>query len=346
MKKLFLVTVVIGVAALGLGLPQTASAQIGTGSCVGIDACLGGPNIAGDSSCIGDEACREGPDEVGSNTCVGAQTSCDSAIMTCPGGWVVSKDPNNGCAFCPCPPPGTNPEPCPVFPGPPTAQACYQAGGVGYAVFGDNSCDGYTSCYGSEGSIGGSSCNGGNSCRLHSGIVGDGACNGTSSCADSVGSVGSQSCDGEVSCGSVTGNVGTNACNGGLACRFHSGDVGDDSCNDDFACQNSIGSIGGASCNGTGACSDRSDAVGSGSCNGIDACSGTGSVGSNSCNGDQACEGVTAPIGDCERNTVFVAACPQPAPSLQPLGLSTLAALAVATGLLAIRARSTVAARG
>lgn len=44
---------------------------------------------------------------------VPTQPSCDSAIMTCPGGFVINKDPANGCAFCPCPAPGTTPETCP-----------------------------------------------------------------------------------------------------------------------------------------------------------------------------------------------------------------------------------------
>jgi hypothetical protein len=43
---------------------------------------------------------------------VAGGVACDSAMMTCPGGWVINKDPNNGCAFCPCPAPGTTPEPC------------------------------------------------------------------------------------------------------------------------------------------------------------------------------------------------------------------------------------------
>jgi hypothetical protein len=216
MKKPFLTILVIAVAVFGIGLPQTASAQIGAGSCVGIDACLDGPTIAGDDSCIGDEACFQGPGEVGTNTCVGGPTNCDSAQMTCPGGFVVRKDPHNGCAYCPCPPPGTEPELCPApGPAPASARTCYQAGGPGPAVFGDDSC-------------------------------GDG---------------------------------------------FH-------------ACQGKVGG-----------------------------------VGSRACNGDEACLFASAAIGDCEMNTVVVAACAQSIPSLRPFGLTSVAVLMLAAGLCATRAR-------
>jgi hypothetical protein len=303
MKKPFLTILVIAVAAFGIGFPQTASAQIGAGSCVGIDACLDGPTIAGDGSCIGDEACFEGPDEVGDNTCVGALITCDSNEQMCPDGSYVVKDRNNGCAWCPCPLPGQTLPPCPAPPYPPSGRTCYQAGGPGPAVFGDDSCgDGFHACQGK------------------------------------VGGVGSRACNGELACSARSGAVGNDACDGSRACQSGSGAVATGSCNGQFACDWS-GSIGAGSCNGANACS-RIASVGTGSCNGSAACAlVSANVGNNSCNGDEACLFASAPIGDCEMNTVFVAACVQTIPSLRPFGLTSVAVLLLALGLCVIRAR-------
>ena len=304
MIKPFLTILVIAVAAFGIGLPQTASAQIGAGSCVGIDACLDGPTVAGDNSCIGDEACFEGPAEVGTNTCVGGPIQCDSNEQLCPDGSYVLKDPNNGCAWCPCPLPGQTPDdlpPCPAPPYPPSGRACYQAGGPGPAVFGDDSCDGVQACQGKVGGVGSRACNGDGACSARSGAVGDDACDGNKACRAGSGAVASGSCNGGGACDS-SGSIGASSCNGGIACF-------------------------------------RGASVGTGSCNGSAACQDSANVGDNSCNGDEACLFATAAIGDCEMNTVFVAACVQAIPSLRPFGLTSVAVLMLALGLCAIRAR-------
>src|SRR5262249_61535571 len=81
------------------------------------------------------------------------------------------------------------------------------------------------------------------------------------------------------------------------------------------ACFQNTGSIGNNSCNGTEACRNvvTGVTVGDNSCNGTEACfnlpSGT-TVGNNSCNGPAACRQASGVIGNCERNTVPVPACP------------------------------------
>jgi hypothetical protein len=297
MKKPFLTILVIAVAAFGIGFPQTASAQIGAGSCVGIDACLDGPTIAGDNSCIGDEACFEGPDEVGDNTCVGAQLKCDSTENSCPNGDYVFRDPNNGCNWCPCPLPGQTLPPCPVPPYPPSGRVCYQAGGPGPAVFGDDSCDGIIACQGKVGGVGSRACNGDAACSARSGAVGDDACDGHGACRTGSGAIASGSCNGDGACDS-SGSIGAGSCNDGIACLR-------------------VASVGTGSCNGTAACQDSAN------------------VGNNSCNGDEACLFASAAIGDCEMNTVIVAACAQSIPTLQPFGLNLVAVLMLAVGLCA-----------
>ena len=151
------------VATFGTGSPQTASAQIGVGSCVGTNACFQGPTIAGDNSCVGDEACYQGPEQVGDNTCDGT-TPCYQCSASSIG--------NDSCN-------GNSP--------------CFQES---HAI-GDNSCNGDSACYqqdavnpGPRGAIGNHSCNGTSACYQNEANVGNFSCNGPNACVQATGLIG------------------------------------------------------------------------------------------------------------------------------------------------------------
>ena len=55
----------------GIGVPQTASAQIGTGSCTGTDACNENSDSIGDNSCNGFHACAPNTGSIGDGSCNG-----------------------------------------------------------------------------------------------------------------------------------------------------------------------------------------------------------------------------------------------------------------------------------
>jgi hypothetical protein len=130
----------------------------------------------------------------------------------------------------------------------------------------------------------------------------------------------------------ASASIGDNSCNGeGFeggygACGFDNSliSVGAGSCNGfgfNGACARNLNltSVGAGSCNGFGdedtcVVSLSLISVGPGSCNGDGACSLNSliSVGANSCNGPDACNfgsNVTETVGDCQNNTVPVAAC-------------------------------------
>lgn len=123
------------------------------------------------------------------------------------------------------------------------------------------------------------------------------------------------SCNGYQACyhnSPYTGTIGAGSCNGDYACLAAGGPIGAGACNGLSACQEAAGSIGAGACNGAFACALAADSIGAGSCGGYYACYVAGGViGNNSCNTTTpSCgTGGSFPVGDCENNTRWVAAC-------------------------------------
>jgi hypothetical protein len=191
-----------------------------------------------------------------------------------------------------------------------------------------------TSCNGSGAVAGPNACGG----VPGSATIGSNSCNGNGDFGAACGLDFSLISVGNSSCTSIGSNVRFGACgnDGSLI------SVGNSSCSgyvvpagahDAGACGNdgSLISVGAGSCNGdsngyygSGACGNDGSliSVGNNSCNGDSgACGNDGSlisVGNNSCNGPSACSGVVGAVGDCQDNTVVVAACDTTAPTAAP----------------------------
>jgi hypothetical protein len=204
---------------------------------------------------------------------------------------------------------------------PPAGAAIY----LNYGSIPSNSCIGTGGTANACDSVPASASIGANSCKGNGGFSsGYGACGGDGS----LQSVGANSCDGiadpsigYAACGGDGSlqSVGANSCdgigfNGACAREFFLQSVGANSCDGSGigfqfgSCTlNRLQSVGANSCNGSatsGACiSGNLTSVGNNSCNGPSACSNTGSLTS---------------VGDCQDNTVVVAACVPPTIEVPP----------------------------
>lgn len=110
---------------------------VGTGSCVGTDACVQNGGDVGDSSCNGLKACFQNDDDIGNSSCNG-ETACMQQ---------GAFDPDDPFGICPV-----------DFP-------C--------ATVGNNSCNGFQACFQNGATVGDNSCNGAGICIQKSGVIGD-----------------------------------------------------------------------------------------------------------------------------------------------------------------------------
>jgi hypothetical protein len=179
--------------------PQTAASApavivIGSGSCVGTDACLNAAGPIGDNSCNGDAACKNTAGSIGDNSCNG-DASCGNAT-----GNIGDNSCNSGGTY-----------------------VCADTTGN----IGSGSCNETNACVQHKGNIGDNSCNaGGNACSFGTGPIGNNSCYEWQSCSGAK-TVGDYSCRGFGACTSSTADIGSYSCNGYQICLGNTSTVGD-----------------------------------------------------------------------------------------------------------------------
>jgi hypothetical protein len=200
--------------------PQAAAIVVGTGSCVGTDACLNAVGPIGNNSCIGDYSCKDTAGSIGSDSCVGIG-------YPGPGGSCTGVTGNIGAGSCN------------------GSQTCGLAIGNIVASVGNNSCNGDSACLGKAGTVGDDSCDGNAACTFSTGNIGDGSCTGNSVCYSVSGTIGNDSCNGDSACGNATSNnIGNNSCNGADSCVVATASIGNNSCNGVGACDRKSTAVG------------------------------------------------------------------------------------------------------